>query len=116
MANSRALTTTRPASPIWACMTLSSQTAVASSARPRIFRTTIEIPANAPIGFYSVTTFLFADGVMLARNDESFTIVRTGFEQLTFTFAREEAFIYGLVCVALALFTGWLAGVIFRRD
>lgn len=82
----------------------------------RIFRTTIEIPANAPIGFYSVTTLLFADGVMLARNDESFTIVRTGFEQLTFTFAREEAFIYGLVCVALALFTGWLAGVIFRRD
>ena len=81
-----------------------------------IFRSTIEVPANAPIGFYSVSAFLFADGALLARSNESFTIVRTGFEQLTFAFAHEEAFIYGIVCVALALFTGWLAGVIFRRD
>lgn len=81
-----------------------------------IFRTTVQIPANAPVGFYQVKAFLFADGAILARTDESFVIVRTGFEQLTFTFAHEDAFIYGIVCVALALFTGWLAGVIFRRD
>lgn len=81
-----------------------------------IFRTTVRIPANAPVGFYQVKAFLFADGAILARTDESFVIVRTGFEQLTFTFAHEDAFIYGIVCVALALFTGWLAGVIFRRD
>lgn len=81
-----------------------------------IFRSTVEIPANAPIGFYSVSTFLFADGALLARSEESFRIERVGFEQMTFAFAHEEAFIYGLVCVALALFTGWLAGVIFRRD
>jgi uncharacterized protein (TIGR02186 family) len=81
-----------------------------------IFRTTVQIPANAPIGFYQVSAFLFADGALLARSDESFTIARTGFEQLTFTFAHDRAFIYGIVCVTLALLTGWLAGVIFRRD
>ena len=42
--------------------------------------------------------------------------VPPSFEQLTFTFAHDEAFIYGVACVALALFTGWLAGVLFRRD
>jgi uncharacterized protein (TIGR02186 family) len=81
-----------------------------------IFRSTVQIPANAPIGFYQVSAFLFADGALLARTDDSFTIARTGFEQLTFTFAHDQAFVYGIVCVSLALLTGWLAGVIFRRD
>ena len=81
-----------------------------------IFRSTVQIPANAPIGFYQVSAFLFADGALLSRTDDSFTIVRTGFEQLTFAFAHDQAFVYGIVCVALALLTGWLAGVLFRRD
>ena len=53
---------------------------------------------------------------MLARADESFSIAKTGFEQFMVTFSREDSFIYGVMCVALALLTGWLAGVIFRRD
>lgn len=81
-----------------------------------IFRSTVNIPANAPVGYYQVSAFLFSDGALLARADESFTIARAGFEQLTFAFAHDRAFIYGIVCVALALFTGWLAGVLFRRD
>lgn len=81
-----------------------------------IFRSTVQIPANAPIGFYQVSVFLFADGAPLAHTDESFTIARVGFEQLTFAFAHDQAFIYGIVCVMLALLTGWLAGVLFRRD
>jgi uncharacterized protein (TIGR02186 family) len=81
-----------------------------------IFRSTVQIPANAPIGFYQVSAFLFADGVLLARTDESFTIARTGFEQLAFTFAHDQAFVYGIACVMLALLIGWLAGVLFRRD
>lgn len=81
-----------------------------------IFRSTVQIPANAPVGFYQVHVFLFADGALLAQTEQSFTIARTGFEQLTFAFAHEQAFVYGVACVALALFTGWLAGVLFRRD
>ena len=81
-----------------------------------IFRTTVWIPANVPVGYYQVSVYLFADGAVLSRADESFTIAKTGFEQFMFNFSREKSFVYGFVCVALALFTGWLAGVIFRRD
>jgi len=81
-----------------------------------IFRTTVWIPANAPIGFYQVSVFLLADGELIARAGDSFTIAKTGSEQFLFNFSRNEAFIYGVVCVAMALFIGWLAGVIFRRD
>jgi hypothetical protein len=31
-------------------------------------------------------------------------------------FAHSQALAYGLIVVALALFIGWLGGVIFRRD
>ena len=81
-----------------------------------VFRATAWVPANAPVGFYRVSVFLFADGALLARADESFRISKTGFEQYMSVFAREKSFVYGFVCVVLALFTGWLGGVIFRRD
>jgi len=81
-----------------------------------IFRKTVWIPANAPIGFYQVGVFLLADGELIARAGDSFTIAKTGAEQFLFNFSRNQSFIYGLVCVAMALFIGWLAGLIFRRD
>src|SRR5262249_3213890 len=81
-----------------------------------VFRTTIWVPANAPVGFYRVSVFLFGDGAMLARTDQSFRISKTGFEQYISVFSREKSFVYGFLCVLLALATGWLGGVIFRRD
>jgi uncharacterized protein (TIGR02186 family) len=81
-----------------------------------VFRTTIWVPANAPVGFYRVSVFLFSDGGLLARTDQSFRISKTGFEQYISAFAREKSFVYGFLCAALALVTGWLGGVIFRRD
>jgi uncharacterized protein (TIGR02186 family) len=81
-----------------------------------VFRTTIWVPANAPVGFYRVSVFLFSDGAILARTDQSFRISKTGFEQYISVFAREKSFVYGFLVAALALVTGWLGGVIFRRD
>jgi uncharacterized protein (TIGR02186 family) len=74
------------------------------------------IPANAPVGRYTANVFLFSGNALLARETGSLDITRVGFEQLMFAAAHEHALTYGLACVALALFTGWLAGVVFRRD
>jgi len=42
--------------------------------------------------------------------------VRTvGFERFVANSAKEYSLLYGLVCVILAVFTGWLSGVVFRR-
>jgi uncharacterized protein (TIGR02186 family) len=81
-----------------------------------IFRTTVWVPANSPVGFYRVSVFLFADGGLLARTDQSFRISKTGFEQYISAFAREKSFVYGFLCALMALVTGWVGGVIFRRD
>ena len=81
-----------------------------------VFRSTVWIPANIPVGDYALTVYLFSGSALLAQAKDTIRITKTGFEQLMFTAAHEQAALYGLACVALALFTGWLAGVIFRRD
>ncbi|GGB48689.1 hypothetical protein GCM10011316_20990 [Roseibium aquae] len=81
-----------------------------------MFRTTIPLPANIPVGNYLVKSFLFQDGVLLSRTESDLFVRKTGFEQFTFDFSREYSFVYGIVAVMLAMFTGWLAGVIFKKD
>jgi uncharacterized protein (TIGR02186 family) len=81
-----------------------------------VFRSTVWIPANVPTGRYSVTVFLFSGDALLARASETIGITKTGFEEFMFAAAHEQALLYGLACIALALIIGWLAGVIFRRD
>ena len=81
-----------------------------------IFRTAVWIPANVPVGDYRVAAYLFSNGALLASTGDRITISKTGFEQNLSDFAHGRPLTYGLACVALALFTGWLGGVIFRRD
>ena len=81
-----------------------------------VFRTTIWIPGNVPVGAFSAEVLLFADNVLIARAEERISVYKTGFEETLFAFSRDQSLAYGLATVLLALFTGWLAGVIFRRD
>ena len=81
-----------------------------------IFRTTANLPANIPVGRYSVLVYLFSDQVLIAHAEAVIEVSKTGFEQAMTAFARGQSLIYGLASVGLALFVGWLGGVIFRRD
>jgi uncharacterized protein (TIGR02186 family) len=83
---------------------------------PTLFRTTVPLPANVPVGTYDVDVYLFNDGAMISKVSSKLRIAKTGFEQYTYNLAYKYSLAYGLAAVVLALFTGWLAGVIFRKD
>ena len=83
---------------------------------PNLFRTAIELPANAPIGNYEIDVKLFADGALLTRQTSAIEIVKVGFEQFVASSAREHGFAYGLATATLALLTGWAGSIVFRRD
>jgi uncharacterized protein (TIGR02186 family) len=83
---------------------------------PTLFRAGIPVPATAPIGSYEVDVKLFADGAVIARTNSAFEIVKVGFEQFVADAARDYGFFYGLATAMMALLTGWLASVVFRRD
>ena len=83
---------------------------------PTLFRTGIPLPAEVPIGTYDVEIKLFSDGMLVTRAETAFEIVKVGFEQFVATSARQNGFIYGLVTVFMALMTGWMASIVFRKD
>jgi uncharacterized protein (TIGR02186 family) len=83
---------------------------------PTLFRTGIPLPAEVPIGTYDVDIKLFAEGALLTHTDTAFEIVKVGFEQFVATSARQNGFAYGLFTVFMALMSGWIASIVFRRD
>jgi uncharacterized protein (TIGR02186 family) len=83
---------------------------------PTIFKASIPLPAIAPPGNYDVEVTLLADTVILARSFTHFELVKTGFEQQVGEAARDWSWLYGVSTAVLALFSGWVANVIFRRD
>lgn len=92
------------------------QTAGVTFLTPQLFRTTIPLPAEVPIGTYNIDLKLFADGAMIARGDSAFEVIKVGFEQFVATSSQTNGVLYGLATVSLALMTGWFASIVFRRD
>jgi len=80
------------------------------------FRAPILLPATAPVGNYDVEVSLLADGIVVARRNASFELVKTGLEEQITEFARDRPVMSGFVAAGMALFFGWLASVVFRRD
>jgi uncharacterized protein (TIGR02186 family) len=83
---------------------------------PTLFRTGIPLPGQVPIGTYDVEIKLFAGGALVTKADSAFEIVKVGFEQFVATESRQNGLLYGLATAALALLTGWMASIVFRKD
>lgn len=75
----------------------------------------ITLPSDVANGPFSVHTFVFKNKVLVADRSEGFSVRKSGFENYVFVASRQQPLLYGIVCVLLALGTGWLAGVAFRR-
>jgi uncharacterized protein (TIGR02186 family) len=83
---------------------------------PTLYRATIFVPAEAAVGNYDVDIKLFADGAVIARTDSAFEIVTVGFERFIASAAVDHGLAYGVATAMMAVMTGWLASIVFRRD
>ncbi len=82
---------------------------------PTLYSVRIELPGDVPNGTFLAQTFLFKNQAVMAHKAESFIVRKAGLERLLGESARDDPLLYGLVCVFLALITGWLGGVLFKR-
>jgi uncharacterized protein (TIGR02186 family) len=83
---------------------------------PTVFRTAIPLPADVPTGSYGVDVKLFADGEEIAHTTTALEVIKAGFEQYVAEAAANYGLLYGFATMLMALLTGWLASVVFRRD
>ena len=81
---------------------------------PTLFKSQIELPSNIATGTYTANIFLFGDGALLAREQLSFDVRKSGFEAAVSTLARRNPLVYGLAAVLVAIAAGWIAGLVFR--
>jgi uncharacterized protein (TIGR02186 family) len=80
----------------------------------RLFRTTIEFPANVPTGTYLVTVFLIRDKDVVSGQTTPLVFSKVGIDADVFGFAVRQPGLYGVVAVVTAMVAGWLASLPFR--
>ena len=79
-----------------------------------LFRTSIEMPADISDGDYTARILLTRNGNVI---DEFTTIIdvrKVGLERLLFNMSRKNPLSYGLMSIAIAIFAGWAASLLFR--
>jgi uncharacterized protein (TIGR02186 family) len=79
------------------------------------FKTPFIIPANAPIGEYRVTVYFVRSGRLMKTDVTDVAVRRVGVERTIHQFAMDRPLVYGLFTVAMALLSGWIASILFRR-
>ena len=80
-----------------------------------LYSAQVQLKADAPPGRYVARTYIFRDGDVVAERSDHFLVHKTGFERFLGLAAVQQPLLYGIAAVILALFTGWLGGVVFRR-
>ena len=81
----------------------------------RLFRTTITFPANVPTGHYRVTARVIRDGQEVSAQTTPLFVSKTGLGFDIFRFATVYSAEYGIMAIVMAVFSGWLASLVFRR-
>ena len=80
-----------------------------------LFRASIELPANVPVGPLVARVYLLREGRLLSTYTARVNLERQGLERVLHSFAFDQPLLYGLFTVAVAVGAGLLASTMFRR-
>ncbi|WP_322890231.1 MULTISPECIES: TIGR02186 family protein [unclassified Yoonia] len=78
-----------------------------------LFRSAISMPANLTEGNYDVRIYLTRNGSVIDSCTTTIPVNKVGLERWLYNLAHEQAFIYGLLSLAIAIGAGWLASAVF---
>lgn len=81
---------------------------------PDFFRADFYIAPNVPVGQYEVQTLSFMNGELKEIKTNTLRVAQVGASAQIIRFAHKQSFIYGVVCVFLAIFAGWISNRIRR--
>ncbi|WP_439544201.1 TIGR02186 family protein [Hyphomicrobium sp.] len=80
-----------------------------------LFRSSITLPANVPVGPLTARVYLFREGELLSTFSTKVRFEREGLELWLYRFAMRQPVLYGLMAVLVAVAAGLIASTVFRR-
>lgn len=80
-----------------------------------LFRASIALPANVPVGPLTARVYLFREGDLLSTFQSRVRLERSGIELWLYRAAMRHPFYYGLAAVLVAALAGLIASTFFRR-
>jgi uncharacterized protein (TIGR02186 family) len=81
-----------------------------------LFRGTVALPVNVPIGRYTADVYLFRDGELISKSQSTLEVNKAGIERLIYRLAFTHPLIYGLLAVLIAVLAGLAGWFAFRRE
>ena len=81
-----------------------------------LFKARLHLPSTMPRGAYSVEVYLFDEGKPVAFQTIPLNAFKTGVDATIYDEAQRHPWLYGFAAIFMALFGGWLAHRLFRKD
>ncbi|MDW3205820.1 MAG: TIGR02186 family protein [Alphaproteobacteria bacterium] len=81
----------------------------------RLFRSAILIPANVPVGTYTIETLLVQNGQVVGAQTTPLFVNKEGFGAQVFRMAHLHALLYGIAAILIAALAGFVANWVFRK-
>lgn len=78
-----------------------------------LFRTSIALPANLTEGNYVARIFLTRGGEVVDDYETTIPVHKVGLERWLYKLAHEQALLYGVLSLAIAIAAGWAASAAF---
>ncbi len=80
------------------------------------FRASFSIPPSAPTGEYKIHSYMIDNkGKVIEKTLDMLKVEQVGLNAFVFKSARDYSLIYALLCISLAMFSGWLVSVLRVR-
>jgi uncharacterized protein (TIGR02186 family) len=80
-----------------------------------LFLVRLDLPTRVPVGDYTADVFLFLNGKFSDKTSLDLHVEKRGAERAIYDAAHHAPFQYGLFAVLIALASGWLANLFWRR-
>jgi len=80
-----------------------------------LFSIGIDLPPTTPVGDYAVDVFLIRAGAVVSADTAALSVRKVGLERRIYELAHNRPLGYGVMCVAVSLFAGWLGAAAFRK-
>ncbi len=79
-----------------------------------LYQARIFLPSSVQTGNYTAETFAISHGRVVASATSRIAVRKQGLDLAIADYAQHDAFLYGLLAVAISVAMGWIAGRFFR--